>query len=244
MAAAEKKGGDGIVSAVYKVNLHCPECAREVKKPLKRAKGVQKVEVDLDASKVTVIGAVDGKKIRELIEKKTKKKVEIVSVEAKKDPPGKKETEQAKVITTVIKVPMHCEKCEFDLKRKLVKIKGVRNVKIDSNLQTCTVEGTVESQKLIEYIHKNFSHKHAEIVPEKKKEKEKEKEKEKGKEKKGEEKKEIEVEIEKTVIKEKTKEEKEKSKEGGDGGGVPYFVHCTHPPMLFSDENPNACTMM
>lgn len=35
-AKDEKKAKekDGVITAVYKVNLHCPQCAREIKKPL------------------------------------------------------------------------------------------------------------------------------------------------------------------------------------------------------------------
>ncbi|XP_058104266.1 heavy metal-associated isoprenylated plant protein 4 [Magnolia sinica] len=235
---AEKKGGDGIISAVYKVNLHCKQCAREIEKPLRKTKGVQKVEVDMEESKITVVGAVDGKKIQELIVKKSKKTVEMVSVEAKKDETSKKE--EVALITTVIKVPMHCENCEYDLKRKLVKVKGVRTVKIDSKAQTCTVEGTVESQELIKYVQKKFSHKHPEIIvlKEKKVEEKKEKVKEDGPQKKEKTKEEKKVEKKVEVIWEKKEEEKCEER------SAPYFVHCTHAPELFSDENPNACCVM
>lgn len=30
---------DGVINAVYKVNLHCDQCAREIKKPLLRTQG-------------------------------------------------------------------------------------------------------------------------------------------------------------------------------------------------------------
>ena len=35
----EKEKSDGIINGVYKVNLHCPQCAREIKKPLLRTEG-------------------------------------------------------------------------------------------------------------------------------------------------------------------------------------------------------------
>lgn len=78
-------------------------------------------------------------------------------------------------------------------------------------------------------------HKHAEIVlPKKDKKDEKDEKKEK-----------VEVEVKTTEIKkivefkEETKVEA-KTKEGN----VPYFVHYVYAPQLFSDENPNACSIM
>lgn len=42
MAKDEKKDEakkDEMISAVYKVNLHCRQCARQIEKPLKKLKG-------------------------------------------------------------------------------------------------------------------------------------------------------------------------------------------------------------
>lgn len=45
MAKDEKKDGekkekeDEVICAVYKLNLHCRQCARQIQKPLKRCKG-------------------------------------------------------------------------------------------------------------------------------------------------------------------------------------------------------------
>lgn len=106
---------------------------------------------------------------------------------------------------------------------------GVHTVKMHRDAQTCTVVGTIEEKKLIEYIRKK-AHKHGEILPQKIEKKiEKEEEKKKVEVKDGKEK----VE----VVKEK---EEVKSKEIV----VPYFIHCTHAPDWFSDENPNACSVM
>lgn len=34
-----KENDGGVITAVYKVNLHCPQCAREIKKPLIATQG-------------------------------------------------------------------------------------------------------------------------------------------------------------------------------------------------------------
>jgi hypothetical protein len=52
--------------------------------------GVEDVKVDMVGNKVTVIGKVDSNKVRDKLEDKIKKKVEIVSVPPKKDVAGDK----------------------------------------------------------------------------------------------------------------------------------------------------------
>ncbi|CAN1269881.1 Heavy metal-associated isoprenylated plant protein 4, partial [Linum perenne] len=81
------------------------------------------------------------------------------------------------IITTTIKVHLHCTKCEIDLKKKLLKHKGIHVVKTDTESQTVTIEGTIESEKLLTYMKKRV-HKHAEIVVSEKGNKKKEEEEE------------------------------------------------------------------
>ncbi|XP_028110212.1 heavy metal-associated isoprenylated plant protein 4 [Camellia sinensis] len=272
MAKEEKKEKVEEITAIYKVHLHCPKCADDIRKPLLRTPGVQSVDVKFEKGEITVKGVIDEKKIHKQIERLSKRKVEILPPPAK----GKeivektKETKKPTVTTTTIKVFMHCNKCEQDLRNKLLKHKGIHNVKTDMKAQTITIDGIIESEKLVTYMKKRV-HKHAEIIPpkkEEKKEKEKEKEKEKKEEKKEkiippkkEEKKEKEKEKEKekkeekkekvtvevkttetTKIVEFTEEKKVEAKTAE--GKVPYFVHYVYAPQMFSDENPNACSIM
>lgn len=41
----EKDKLDGIIIGVYKVSLHCPQCAREIKRPLLRSQGTNCVHL-------------------------------------------------------------------------------------------------------------------------------------------------------------------------------------------------------
>ncbi|ONK72218.1 uncharacterized protein A4U43_C04F17070 [Asparagus officinalis] len=227
-----------VTTAVYKLNLHCPECAHAVEKTVVRTSGVQKVDTDVESGKVTVKGNFDVKKIQELIAKKSRKKVELISPKPKEKEEKKEEKIEKKEVvakTTVIKVHMHCEKCEQDLKWKLLKLKGIHSVKMNRDAEICTIVGTVEEKKLVEYIRKKLR-KHGEIVPQKKEEKKEEK---KGEVKESKEVKVAEV-VEKKVTEMSEKKEEVKTKEIV----VPYFIHCTHAPEWFSDENPNACFVM
>ncbi|KAJ0970821.1 hypothetical protein J5N97_018780 [Dioscorea zingiberensis] len=252
MVAVEKKEvkeKQEVITAVYKLNLHCQECARSIEKHIIRLSGVEKVDTDVESGKVTVKGVLDVKKIHEHMEKKSKRKVELISPKPKeKDDKGSAdkvvEKKEEVVRTTVVKVHMHCENCEHDLKWKLLKLKGVHTVKINREAETCTVTGTVEEKKLIEYIRRKIK-KHGEIVPQKPKEEEKKKTEEKGSKEKEEEKKKTE---DKGGAKEEIKkvenivEKKEEVKVTE--VVVPYFIHCTHAPQWFSDEDPNACSVM
>lgn len=115
---------------------------------------------------------------------------------------------------------------------KIILIAGIHDVKTDIKAQKITVEGVIEKEKLIAYMKKRV-HKYGEILEEKKKE-----------EKKVEEKKEkVKIVEEKTHIVHEFKEV-EKIEVKSKDGGAPYFIHYVHAPQLFSDENPNACSIL
>ncbi|KAL0759825.1 hypothetical protein Bca101_075975 [Brassica carinata] len=266
----KKEKGEEIITAVYKVHLHCRKCACDIKKPLFRFQGVHGVDVDLEKNEIKVKGKIEVVKIHKQIEKWSKKKVELISPkssEVKKTSTTttttsvveKKTTEVKKDVIreTVLKVHIHCAKCDQDLQNKLLKHKAIHIVKTDTKAQTLTVQGTIESAKLLTYIRKKV-HKHAEIVSSKTEEEKKKEEEEKKKKKEEEEKKkkeeeekkkkaEVKVEVTKTTTqivefkeKEKVKVEGQKDKDGN----IPYFVHYVYAPQLFSDENPNACCIV
>ncbi|MCD7457991.1 hypothetical protein HAX54_036842 [Datura stramonium] len=193
--------------------------------------GVQTVDVKFEKDEVTVKGAIDSKKIHQRLEKWSKKKVEIVSqAKVKELVEEAKEVIKETIKTTTLKVYMHCNKCELDLKRRLLRHKGIHNVKTDFKAQTITVETMLESEKVVTYVTKKFC-KHAEIVNKKEEEK-----KEVTKEK-------VTIEVKNTENVVEFKEVKKaegKTKEGE----IPYFVHYVYAPQWFSDENPNACSVM
>ncbi|XP_052170946.1 heavy metal-associated isoprenylated plant protein 4 [Diospyros lotus] len=251
MAKEEKKEKvEKVITAFYKVNLHCPKCAHDIRKPLLRTPGVHSVETKFEKSEIIVKGAIDEKKIHKRIEELSKRKVEILPGR-KEEVVEKKETKTT-LRTTTIKAYMHCSKCEHDLRRKLLKHKGIHDVKTNFKAQTVVIEGTIESEKLLTYMRKRVG-KHAEIVSpkkeggkEKKEEGKEKKEGEKEKKEEGKEKKEeVKVEV-KSIETTKVVEFKEEKKVDAKAaeGKVPYFVHYVYAPQLFSDENPNACSIM
>ncbi|CAL1363718.1 unnamed protein product [Linum trigynum] len=246
-------------TAVYRLNLHCKECAITVKTPLLARQGVHSVIADVEKGELKVKGEIDVKEIHEVIRRISKRKVEIVTSETdcKTGNAGKKEveieeTKETIIRTTSIKVNLHCHKCQIDLKKKLLKHKGIHTVKMDMKAQAVTIQGTIESEKLLSYMRRRV-HKHAEIVVSKKVDKKKVEAK-CGDDEDDEEKDIVKIKVDKCCDSDQkiitTKpgircETETVCVENKDGGlGVPYFIHYVYAPQLFSDENPNACLIM
>lgn len=245
----EEKEKVEAITAIYKVNLHCQQCWREIKKPLSRTQGVQNVEVDMEKNEIRVKGSnLDVLKIHKQIEELSKKRVELISPKVKpkeKDPSKATDNKPKPTIinrTVTAKVHLHCAKCEQDLKNKLLKHKGIYSVKTDMKAQTLTMEGSIEAEKFKSYLKKKLQ-KHADITADSSKptpppEKTKEKPKEKPSS-------ETTTTDKKTIVAEiQTKDNNNESNNVDNKNNVPYFIHYVYAPQLFSDENPNACTVV
>lgn len=276
----EKKGGgdkkeDGPLTVVLKVDMHCEGCARKVKKSIKDMPGVEDVKADVGNNKLTVIGKVDPKVIVERVQKKTEKKVELISPLPKKEEgenkkkPEEKETKaeekkkekEPSVVTTVLRVYLHCDGCAQSVKKAITKVKGVQSAEPDLKNHNVTVKGTMDPNKLVDYLHRK-TRKHVEIVPQKKDDKKegdkKEGDKKEGGKKEGGEKKDGGGEKKDGENKkgggdddkkggDESKGDGEDKKGEGKKNEIPiprYVIEYVHPPQLFSDENPNACSIM
>ncbi|XP_004486345.1 heavy metal-associated isoprenylated plant protein 8-like [Cicer arietinum] len=235
---------------VLKVDMHCEACARKVAKALKGFEGVEEVTADSKGSKVVVKGkAADPIKVLERLQKKSGKKVELISPlpkppedkkeeEIKPPQPEEKKDEAPAVVTIILKIRMHCEACAQVIQKRIRKIKGVESVETDLVNDQAIVKGVIEPEKLVDEVNRRTK-KQASIVKEEEKKGEEKKEEEKKEEKKegGEEKKEgeennVEEDDNKTDIK---RSEYWPSK---------YYVDYAYAPEIFSDENPNACSVM
>ncbi|KAJ0027793.1 hypothetical protein Pint_35694 [Pistacia integerrima] len=187
-ADASAKKDDGVITVVLKMELHCEGCAKKVKRAMKHYEGVQSVKTDCDANKVTVVGKVDPAKMKERLEEKTKKKVELISPQPKKDAaagggdkkpdekkaeekkPDEKKAEEKKApkeITVVLKIRLHCDGCISKIKRIIKKINGVENVTVDNGKDLVTVKGTMDVKELVPYL-KDKLKRNVEVVPAKK----------------------------------------------------------------------------
>ncbi|KAL8127666.1 heavy metal-associated isoprenylated plant protein 9-like [Apium graveolens] len=253
------------------VDLHCVGCAKKIEKSVLRMKGVEGVVISMGQNQVTIKGLVEPQAICMKIMKKTKRMAKVLSpLPADGEPLPEVAASQVAGSTTVeLNVNMHCEACALQLKRMILKMKGVKSVETELNCGKVMVRGTMDGDKLVNYIHRR-TRKQAKIVPQPEPEKPQEEP--------------AKPEEEKAPAAEEKKEEQgdiapasqptpgEEKKDCRDGAGEAkeeevvminmindeqimqrmmyssqyyqpvYMVERIPPaPQLFSDENPNAC---
>ncbi|XP_050236065.1 heavy metal-associated isoprenylated plant protein 9 isoform X2 [Mercurialis annua] len=267
------------------VDLHCVGCAKKIENSIMKIRGVEGVEIDMGKNQVTIKGIVEPQAICNRIMKKTKRKAQVLSPlpQAEGEPLPQLVTSQVSGSTTVeLSINMHCEACADQLKRKILKMRGVQTAVTELSTGKVTVTGTMDAEKLVDYVYRRTK-KQARIVPqpqpepapepepkpEEKKEEEPKPAAEEPKpaaeeakpaaaeEAKPEEKKE---EDKKAEPEEPKKEEPETNREEEheiitmvDEDSMKrmmfnyyqplYVMERIPPPQLFSDENPNACSI-
>ncbi|KAL8469216.1 hypothetical protein ACS0TY_032155 [Phlomoides rotata] len=227
----KKKEEEEAQEIVLKVDMHCEACARKVTRALKGFEGVEEVKVDCKASKVVVKGKDDDKK-KEDDKKEEPKPAAAAAEEKKPQPPA--------VITVVLKVGMHCEACAQVLQKRIRKIQGVESVTTDIGNDQVIVKGVVDPEKLVNDVYKKTG-KQASVVV---------KEEEKKEEKKEEEKKDEKQDDKKAAAPAAADESKEDGeKKTADIKKMEhwpqkYYMDYAYAPQMFSDENPNACSVM
>ncbi|KAF5795499.1 putative heavy metal-associated domain, HMA, heavy metal-associated domain superfamily [Helianthus annuus] len=254
---------------VLYIDLHCVGCAKKIERSLLRIPGVVGMDIDMEKNQVTIKGVVEPQAVCDKIARKTKRTAKVLSPlpTAEGEPiPQIVTSEVPESIRVELNVNMHCEACALQLKRKILRMKGVRTVETEVSSSKVMVTGSMDGDKLVEYVYRRTK-KQAKIVPQPEPEPapapepaEKPKEEEKPEEKPAEE------------AKPEEKPAEEEKKEGGDGGGDAkeeekkekgekmevidmqrmmyyhqypplYVMERIPPPQLFSDENPNACTI-
>ncbi|XP_057457887.1 heavy metal-associated isoprenylated plant protein 3-like isoform X2 [Lotus japonicus] len=246
-------------TVVLKVDMHCDGCASKIVRCVRGFQGVESLTADGDAGKLTVTGIVDPVKLRDKLAAKTKKNVELISpLPNKKDKENQnqnqnnKKSEEKKpkelpVTTAVLKVALHCQGCMERIKKIALKTKGVYEVAIDEEKETVTVKGAMDAKAVVANLMKKLKRKVEVVQPKKEKEGGGEKgdggkKKQKGEEEEG---------------GGKGKPEHQKQNKmvdwapvygygpywyGGDGDH--HYMGPLHAPQIFSDENPNACSVM
>ncbi|XP_022753877.1 heavy metal-associated isoprenylated plant protein 3-like [Durio zibethinus] len=193
--SANKKGGDGeknekgSLTIVLKVDCLCEGCATKILKYIRDFEGVETVKTESGSNKVTVNGAMDPTAIKDKLLKKTKKKVDVISPQPKKDDnkeekkekkPDKdknpdsdnkqeKKPKEAQVTTADLKVQLkcQCQGCVGKIRKIVAETKGVHELKVDKQKELVTVKGTMDVKALAEAL-KGKLKKNVEIVPPKK----------------------------------------------------------------------------
>ncbi|KAK3034597.1 hypothetical protein RJ639_033843, partial [Escallonia herrerae] len=214
--AGNKQNPKGVI--VLGVYMHCEGCAKEVDRCLRGFDGVEVVETDTKAHNVIVRGKnADPTRVAERLRRKMNKHVDLISPILPKTEEKKEEKKpEPKVVEVVLKIFLHCEGCAKDVKHCIHKMEGVHTVEPDMKNNLVTVTGTIDAEKLVEFVDKRAGRR-AEIV----------KQKQDGKNKK------------------EDKNEGEGDRNGRkDSTCHNYPPGLVYAPQLFSDENPNACSVM
>ncbi|KAI4343592.1 hypothetical protein L6164_010926 [Bauhinia variegata] len=191
--------------------------------------------------------------------------------EEEEKPKPEEKKEEPQIITVVLKVHMHCEACAQEIKRRIQRMKGVESAEPDLNNSQVSVKGVFDPSKLVEYLYKRTG-KHAVVAkqePAEKKEEKKEEAKAGDEEEKKAEAGDGEKENKGGGEREENKEKKEAdAAKAPEAAGAPveetkvvelrrneYYYNYypqryvmdqmyAYPPQIFSDENPNACSVM
>ncbi|MCL7038178.1 hypothetical protein MKW94_025270 [Papaver nudicaule] len=180
----------------------------------------------MGTNQITVKGIVDPQALCVRIQKKTKRRAKIISPlpASEGEPIPQVVTSQVSgPITVELNVNMHCEACALQLKKKILKMRGVQTAETELSTGKVTVTGTMDAEWLVDYVYRRTK-KQARIVPQPEPEPVKEEEKkEEGGEKPAEEAAKPADEEKKEENAEKKEEENgekkdEEKKEDGDGG--------------------------
>ncbi|KAG4916359.1 hypothetical protein JHK87_053916 [Glycine soja] len=182
------KQNDGPVPVVLKLDMHCEGCVKKINRAVRHFEGVEDVKADLSSNKLTVIGKLDPAEVRDKLAEKTRKKVELVSPQPKKDsagdkPPEKKTEEKKteekksedkkaeekapKESTVVLKIRLHCDGCVQKIRKIILKSKGVESVNIEGGKDLVSVKGTMDVKEIVPYLNDKLK-RNVEVVPPKK----------------------------------------------------------------------------
>lgn len=189
--------------------------------------------------------------------------------EEEKAAPEEEKKDEPQIVIAVLKVHMHCEACAEEIKKRILKMNGVELVETDLKNSEVSVKGVYDPAMLVEYVYKRIG-KHAVIMKEEKVDEEAKAEEEKKEEKveevaekkeegEGEAKpQEEEKEAEETNVEEEMKKYQYYYNPSMNLYAYPEIGYPAYPaayyqayppppapaPQMFSDENPNACSVM
>ncbi|KAJ8554223.1 hypothetical protein K7X08_024901 [Anisodus acutangulus] len=152
---------------VLYVDLHCVGCAKKIERSISKIRGVEGVVIDMAQNQVTIKGVIEPQAVCDSITKKTKRVAKVLSPlpAAEGEPIPQVVASQVSGLTTVeLNVNMHCEACAEQLKKKILRMKGVRTAETEASTGKVTVTGTMDANKLVNYVYRRTK-KQAKIVP-------------------------------------------------------------------------------
>ncbi|KAG7649907.1 Heavy metal-associated domain superfamily [Arabidopsis thaliana x Arabidopsis arenosa] len=215
--------------------MNFEDCAKKIRKVACQFEGVKSCITDIDDQKVLVSGDFNLHKLVKTLKKKTGKKIEIVTTNEKSNednkdeivPQNADETETSPIMEVEFDIPFLCEKYEKDFGKVISNCTGVETYVVDLENKKVVVIGNFDKDELSRKLKKKM---HQKI---KKAEKERQEWESEMMLREAEEEKKL-AEIYEEIDKDRnvslnpiTDYEKEMAKH--------YY--------MFSDENPNACSI-
>ncbi|KAJ6410914.1 hypothetical protein OIU84_007632 [Salix udensis] len=149
------------------VDLHCVGCAKKIERSIMKIRGVEGVVMDMAQNQVTIKGIVEPQAVCSKIMKKTKRRAKVLSPlpENEGEPMPQVVVSQVSGLSTVeLDINMHCDACAEQLKKIILKMRGVQTAVTDLSTNKVTVTGTMEANKLVDYVYRRTK-KIASIVP-------------------------------------------------------------------------------
>ncbi|KAI4384886.1 hypothetical protein MLD38_002976 [Melastoma candidum] len=271
-AAKPEDASKQLQPVILSVDLHCIGCTKKIERSIVRIEGVEGVVVDTAQNQVTIRGGqFDPQAVCDRILKKTRRRAKVLSPLLPTPPPDNVKPQIPAAVDPAVTAPpirtvklnvnMHCEACADQLKRKIIKMEGVEKVETELGSGKVTVTGTMNADKLVEYVYRQTK-KQAQIVPQPEPETGSKNQEGGDKDKK--------KEVEKKPAEDAGQGKEDDGKEAGEkkqvGGEeeevaedvmkwtmVNYYQYQQQPlhvmermfphPQLFSDDNPNACSI-
>ncbi|WMV35593.1 hypothetical protein MTR67_028978 [Solanum verrucosum] len=145
------------------IDLHCLGCAKKIERTISKIRGVDRVMIDMEQNQVTINGVIEPQALCTRIVKETKRTAKVFSPlpQAEDEPIPEVVSSQAifftrtvnRLTTVELIVNMHCEACAKQLKRKILKMRGVRTAETDLTLGKVIVKGSMDANKLIDYVY-------------------------------------------------------------------------------------------
>ncbi|XP_057536882.1 heavy metal-associated isoprenylated plant protein 7-like isoform X1 [Amaranthus tricolor] len=255
---------------IIKVDMHCQceACAKKIVRAVRTFQGVEDVAVDRKTNMVAIKGkTADPIKLCDRIQHKTGRKAILVSPipkppeeQPKPDENKDKIQEPPKeqpppIVTVMLGVHMHCEACAQQLQKRIRKIKGIESVETNVGKSQVIVKGVItDPEALLKYVHKKTKKQVSIIINDEQKIQESNKndqaEKKEQKKEKSEDNNEAGM---KNVI-----DHEARLMMMGDMNRHDYYWpsarydymeyhhhnNLNYQPQIFSDENPNACSIM
>ncbi|KAG6400759.1 hypothetical protein SASPL_137602 [Salvia splendens] len=149
------------------VDLHCVGCAKKIERSILKIRGVEGVAMDMAKNEVTIKGVIEPQAVCSRIMKKTKRRAKVLSPlpQAEGEPMPEIVASQVSGLATIeLNVNMHCEACAQQLKKKILKMKGVRTAETELSSGKVTVTGTMDAGRLVDYVYRRTK-KQAKVVP-------------------------------------------------------------------------------